>query len=189
MKILIVVATLAEIKSFLAAFNQNMTTDFHKFSYKNSEINILVAGVGMLHTCFNMYRILAHQKYDLLLNVGIAGTFNESFPMGEVLQIFSEQIGDLGAETPNDFISIREMPFFDADKFPYKNGVLYNKNITHLKSIQSLKKASSISVNKVSGSRATIDQQIKYFEADIENMEGAAFFLCLLNVKYSFLRN
>ena len=70
---------------------------------------------------------------------------------------------------------------FDADKFPYKNGVLYNKNITHLKSIQSLKKASSISVNKVSGSRATIDQQIKYFEADIENMEGAAFFyVCLI---------
>ncbi|MGB1205866.1 MAG: futalosine hydrolase [Chitinophagales bacterium] len=181
MNILIVVATLAEIKPFLEAFKQFKNSDFQEFTYKKNKISILITGVGMLHTCFHVYRILSKKKYDLTLNVGIAGTFNQSFEMGKVVQICSEQIGDLGAETPDNFIPIREMPFFDAHKFPYENGILYNKRQSNWKSIHNLQQASSISVNRVSGRAKTIAEQQVLFNVDIESMEGAAFFyVCLM---------
>ena len=186
MKILLVAATFAEIKLFLAHFTNPEDTDFQEFIYKNTKISVLVAGVGMLHTCFNLYRILSQKKYDLVLNVGIAGTFNQELKMGDVVQIYSEQIGDLGAETPDAFIPIREMSFFDANIFPYQNGILYNEHQSNLININSLKKVSGISVNKVSGTEKTIAEQKAFFNADIESMEGAAFFYVCLMLKVPF---
>jgi len=186
MKLLIVTATLLEIEPLLT-FLEQKTPSFGRESllqctYETHKIDILLTGVGLLHTAFRLGHLLANQSYDVALQMGIAGSFNVSIGIGDVVEIMSEQVADLGAEDDYEFIPITKMVFYDEDQHPYQKGILRNiTNALHGK-LPWLRRVRSVSVNKASGSRHSIWQITKHFRPDIENMEGAAFFYaCLMH--------
>lgn len=137
----------------------------------NLSIDYLVTSVGMVSTAFALGQYLANKKYDLIINAGIAGAFDESLNIGEVVEVQSDQFSELGAENGNEFITIEEMgmklpSFYDAQ------GIIYNQhNISH-----NLKKVKGITVNKVHGKSESIAEVKARFQAQVESMEGAAFF-------------
>ena len=65
-----------------------------------------------MQTAFCLADCLNRDSYDVAINVGIAGSFDDKLPIGETVQIATETLGDLGAESPNGFIAITQMPFF-----------------------------------------------------------------------------
>ena len=98
MKTLIVAATEAEIApSIPLLVSQNM--DF------------LITGVGMVATAFKMGQFLSDKSYDLLLNVGIAGTFDNQHPLGSLFRVKSDRIFLLGAENGSHFLPIDQLGF------------------------------------------------------------------------------
>lgn len=154
MKILITAATKFELEGI---------TDSLESSYS---FNTLVTGVGMTTTAFNLGTHLAKNKYDLIVNVGIAGAFNYDLQLGDVVEVISDQFSELGAEDGDSFLSLADMGLTT------EKGILEaNHSITH-----SLLKVNGITVNKVHGNEISIQQIVERLNPDIESMEGAAFF-------------
>src|SRR5690606_14761500 len=65
----------------------------------------LITGVGMVATAYVLGHHLARRNYDLILNAGIAGSFDKQIPLGTVLNIVSDTLAELGAEDGPSFLS------------------------------------------------------------------------------------
>ena len=174
-KILIVAATILEIQPFY----EQIKADFEQvenevFERDNLQVRILVTGVGMLLTGVHLIRFLAQENVDWVINAGIAGAFNEDLDIGEVVELGEEQFGDLGAqERDGGFMDVFDMQLMNGDKFPFEKGILRNKNVHHSLALKGVK---GLTVNKVHGETNAIHFIKKKYKADIETMEGAAFF-------------
>ena len=136
-------------------------TDLEIEKERFSDFEILITGIGMLNTSISLTQRLASGKYDLLINIGVAGSFNPELNIGDVVEVVEEKISELGFEDGESFSEFNE--------FNLKN-VFENKSKTDLLSVR------SITVNRVHGNKRSITEIINRLNPDIENMEGAAFF-------------
>jgi futalosine hydrolase len=172
MKLLIVCATEDEIRPFLAYRAAHLAP-------KKVEESILITGVGMVASTFSLTKKLKNHKYDLVLQVGVGGAFNDSLPPGEVVFIGSDQFGDMGAEDHDKYLDVFELGLFLKDEFPFREGKLANPHKPQEYKI-SLPAASGLTINTVSGSEKTIKMRADKYKCDVESMEGAAFhYVCL----------
>ena len=144
MNVLIVAATKLEI-----------TSD------KISNLPILITGVGMLNTAINLTKELNNNDYDLVINMGVAGSFSDKFKVGDVVEVVEDNFSEIGFETRLGFSK-------------FKSFELQTKHLN--KSRTSLKKVKGITVNTVHGNHNSICDIIKRESPDIESMEGASVF-------------
>jgi futalosine hydrolase len=173
MRILVIAATREEVLSLESEIlspksGKNSTTDLTKpFDYE-----ILITGVGMVATAFALGKHLASNKYDLALNLGIAGSFDKKLLLGDVIEITEDTFAELGAEDDTDFLSIDQMGFGEETFYPSKKLTdLYNLFNTF-----NLKQATAITVNTVHGNETSIKKVAERLAPQVESMEGAAFF-------------
>jgi len=176
MRILVVVATVEEVSSL------ECVTESQESRVKNQETadaavrtfdyEVLVTGVGMVATAFALGKHLSSNKYDLVVNLGIAGSFDRSIALGEVVEITEDTFAELGAEDDLKFLPIADMGFGEATFYPSKKlADLYNLFNTF-----NLKQATAITVNTVHGNEQSIKKVSDRLTPQIESMEGAAFF-------------
>jgi futalosine hydrolase len=167
MKILVVAATEAEIAPFLKS-------EGHKH-----EISALITGVGMVATAYELTKALSKHKYDLVLQAGIAGSFDRNIALGSLVFINSDQYGDLGAEGHDKYIDIFTLGFLEPDVHPFSKGKLVNP-LSAVHGKISLPQVSGVTINTISGNETTINARKQRHGAQVESMEGAAFhFVCL----------
>lgn len=159
MKLLIVAATKLEIEPYLEFIRSKPDT-----------VDILIGGVGMVATSYELGKKLLSTKYDALLNVGIAGSFDPDLQLGTVVRVKSDTFSELGAEDANNFLSIDEMGF--GNSAYHENAALFMK----YHSISSLREVKGITVNTVHGNTNSIDTVSKRLTPETESMEGAAVF-------------
>ena len=171
MNLLIVAATRFEIEPFLKEKN-------------NAEI--LITGVGIPATIFNLTKKLLEKKFDLVIQAGIAGTFNDHFNLADTVLVKEDTFADLGIEENGKFKTLFETGFQDKNDFPYSEGWLVN-NDSYLKK-NKLPVAKGITVNTVSDNHLKNKSNKEKFGADIESMEGAAFHYVCLQQKINFLQ-
>jgi futalosine hydrolase len=172
MKILIVAATLPEIRPFLdtAKLKNKGKSNIYSGNYLAQQVDILVTGIGMVATTYILTKHLAGNKYDLAINVGIAGSFRKSIGLGEVVQVVEDVFSEMGVEDGEQF-----MTFDNFDTRAKMNGSIIEKivNPYHLKVLPA--KGKGITVNTVHGNERTIQEVVKRLDPDVESMEGAAF--------------
>lgn len=182
MRILLVVATEEEVgslKSEVGSKNQESRIKSQEFEsevqdsgLKTFDYEVLVTGVGMVATAFALGRHLSANTYNLVVNLGIAGSFDRSIALGDVVEITDDTFAELGAEDGLSFLPIAEMGFGEATFYPSKKlADLYNLFNTF-----NLKQATAITVNTVHGNEASIKKVAERLSPQIESMEGAAFF-------------
>jgi len=176
MKILIVSATEKEIFPILNQFESGKSS--------NLEIDFLITGIGMVFTSYLLTRKLSEREYDFVINAGIAGSFNKDLLIGDVVFVQSDQFADLGIEDKNDFNTIFEKGFALGNQFPFKDAILNNPYDFEF----GLKDVSAISVNMTHGNQNSVKLFKDKFDADIETMEGAAFFYVCLQEGVKFLQ-
>ncbi|MDF3077857.1 MAG: mqnB [Sphingobacteriaceae bacterium] len=165
MKILIVAATLPEIQPLLAELNLSQGENQHE----KHQVSVLITGVGMVATAFALGKQLATAQYDFALNLGIAGSFDRSLMLGDVVNVTKDHFVELGAEDGDEFISIDELGFGSQATHPTP----HSQATPHL---TTLKQVRSITVNKVHGNPSSIATTAKLKHPQTESMEGAAFF-------------
>ncbi len=151
MKILLVVATDKEV-------------EIDKFQ----NLDILITGVGILETAYNLTRNLSLNSYDIVINMGIAGSFNPNIVKGDVVEVIEDVISELGYEDDKKF---REFKDFNM------------LNRFSVKGLTDLRKVKSITVNTVHGNKESISKIRRRLNPDIETMEGAAVFRICQNFK------
>ena len=153
---------------------------------ENQQQDILITGVGAAATLYHLQKRLQQIDYDLVIQAGIAGTFNTDLNLGEVVLVGQDTFGDLGMEEKNTFTSIFKSGFVDENEFPFENGWLKNKH--ELLQQSSLKIVNAVTVNKVSDSILQKQQLINTFDPQVESMEGAAFHYVCLQEKIPFIQ-
>ena len=177
MKILIVSATFNEIKPLADQLELIKRKDDFISHYKqgdNKEVDILITGVGIASTAYQLGKLLATDKYDFAFNVGIAGAFDKSLNIGDVVNVDSDIISELGAENSASFLKFDELNLGQSsiEKTLWK--VKNDNNICNAV-LQKLPKVKGITVNTVHGNNDSINKIKQLFHPDIETMEGAAF--------------
>ncbi|PJA07907.1 MAG: futalosine hydrolase [Flavobacteriales bacterium CG_4_10_14_0_2_um_filter_32_8] len=183
MKILIVSATYLEIEPLLLQFRleQEVNQKLKSYSYKNHQIDVLIPGVGMTCTAYWLGKTLATQLYDIALNFGLAGSFDEKITIGDVVHVTSDQISELGAEDGESFLSLIDMDLINDEDYSLTHTKMENSILPKNTVINQLKKVSGITVNTTHGAQISIQKIKKLFAPQIESMEGAAFlYACLL---------
>jgi futalosine hydrolase len=190
MRILIVAATVEEVMPLISDLRLTvydlkgntvepdiLTPEAEIVNLKPEMVNtyntaVLITGVGMVATAFALGRHLAAHNYNLVVNLGIAGSFDRTIVLGELVEITSDTFAELGAEDDTNFLTLDEMGFGQAAYEPTtKLTDLYNLFNTF-----NLKQASAITVNKVHGNEASINVVAARLHPQVESMEGAAFF-------------
>jgi len=182
-KVLIVAATEAEAD----ALRKILGIDSHTGCYTigNCESEILVTGVGSAATSWSMMKWLcSNPKPELVINIGIAGSFRNDIAVGEVVIPVSDCFADAGIETEEGFVTLYETGLGDP---PVNGGIMVADNHYVRMATDMLKPVNAVTVNTVSGSRETIERLLGKFNPDIETMEGATFFYICLREKIPFI--
>lgn len=178
MKILIVAATWMEVKLLVDEFSLKREKShlFKEYEFGGTKIDILITGIGTTFTTFHLTHTLQENKYDFVLNIGIAGSLTREVGIGEVVSVISDEFADLGIEKKDEFLTLFESGFMDSNEFPFENGVLKSTNNSK---ILDFKKVRGITTNKSFGRSTSIAEIHQKFSAHIESMEGAAvFYVC-----------
>jgi len=134
---------------------------------RKSDISYLITGVGMVSTAFALGKHLASHNYDLAINLGIAGSFDRNIALGEVVEIVEDRFSELGAEDDEAFLTIDDLSF--GESVFKSTAKISDFGLT-------LKQVRAITVNTVHGNEASIQKLSRHFKAQLESMEGAAFF-------------
>jgi futalosine hydrolase len=125
--------------------------------------------------------MLRKTKYDLSLQAGIAGAFDRSLRLADVVNVVSERFADLGVEEADGRMTdLFDLGLCEPDAPPFREGRLWNPEAHS--PFEFLPKAHGLTVSKVHGAASSIAAlRTRYPDAQVESMEGAAFFYaCLL---------
>ena len=183
MKILIVSATYLEIEPLLLQFNfeKEVNQKLKRYSYNKHQIDVLIPGVGMTCTAYWMGKTLNSKIYDVALNLGLAGSFDNDLTTGTTVHITTDRISKLGAEDGESFLSLVDMDLIVDEDSILNQGEMKNTIPIENPAIDALEKVSALTVNTAHGDEISIQKIKKLFNPQVESMEGAAFFYaCLL---------
>jgi len=133
-----------------------------------SEVEFLVTGVGMVAAAFALGKHLVANQYDLVLNLGIAGSFDRSITLGEVVEVVEDRLSELGAEDDEAFLPIETLGFGES---VFKTDTRLSSYTDH-----QLKQVTAVTVNTVHGHEPSIQKLTGRTQPQLESMEGAAFF-------------
>ena len=184
MKILIVAATKAEVGPLHKVLESSLQQDplQTKFFFRGIEIHLLITGAGMTSTAFLLGKTLSLYSYNFVLNLGLCGSFEKKFRIGDVLHVKEDCFSEMGAEDGEKFLSVFDLGLAENNGHPFTNGVLENTGDIKNRVIRALPVVKGISVNTVHGNDESIRKTVKRFHPQIESMEGAAFlFSCLMS--------
>jgi futalosine hydrolase len=167
MRILFVAATSFEVESLkLKVESQNNASNFEPSTLN---FKLLITGVGMVATAYALGCELAKNQYNLVINLGIAGSFDRSIALGDIVEITEDTLAELGAEDDEAFLPITQMGFGEST---FKA----TESLNNIYKTANLKQATAATVNTVHGNEASIKKVQTRLNAQIESMEGAAFF-------------
>lgn len=184
MKILIVTATEKEIELLIQKYLLLKSGNRFQGEIDKHQIQILVTGIGIPNTIFHLTRLLERENYDMIINAGIAGYFNDNYTIGEVVNVTSECFADIGYEDGEKFIPFTKTNLIASNDFPFTNGWLNNNS---LNPVNNYKKVKGITVNRVHGNEDSINEVIQIYNPDVETMEGAAVAFCCLQYHTNYI--
>ena len=175
MRVLIVAATAAEVAPVVARIGAS--SDRHE---------VLITGVGMVATAAHCSRTLARTHFDVALNVGVCGSFDESLAPGAVVHVVSDRIAELGAEDGDTFLSIDALHLLGSGD----RAEISNSSPPASRTLDGLAQVRGITVNTVHGRESSIAEAVRRFRPQVESMEGAAFmYACTLEgVRFAQIR-
>lgn len=147
------------------------------FLHNDIEVIFHESGVGMLATTFSLTRLVLEEKPDMIIQVGIAGSFTQR-PLSEVFVINKEYIGDTGVLEQNNWLDLFDLQLTGPDHTPFEDKALPNQGLLKYNVLQ-LPIANAITVNTISTDKEHILRLKEKYKPDLESMEGAVLhFVC-----------
>ena len=175
--IIIVSATEMEVATARQQLKDSLNISFH------------ITGVGMLAAAVSLTKLALTHKPDLIIQVGIAGCFDTSMDLGNVVLVKEEILGDTGVEENGVWKDLFKTKFIAPDNAPFTNGRLINKHLSDYNQLK-LSEVTAITINEITTRQERIAQLKSLYSPTIESMEGAALhYVCNdLNIPYLQIR-
>ena len=161
---------------------EQAATFFSSQAKEASSISFHEAGVGVLSTTCSLMQIIQLEKPDYIIQVGIAGAFEDGPSLGEVVIVEDDRLGDLGVMETNGWKTTADLGF--ANDVDLK---LVNPYTDRLNFLQ-LPKVHAVTVNQITTSEQQAQLYRNKFSAQIETMEGAALHYVCKQLSIPFIQ-
>lgn len=147
-------------------------------------------GVGMLATTVALMRLIQDERPDLVIQAGIAGCFDTTIPLGKVVAVTEDVVGDMGVMEEGKWKDIFDLKLEKSSYHPYHKRKLPNQYIEKFNLLH-LPEVTAVTVNEISTDEKRIEQLIKKYNPVIESMEGAALhYVCrTMNIPFMQVRS
>ena len=185
MRILLAGATTFELRAVLEQFQA--AEGGLRVTEGPLRVEPLITGVGMVSATYHLQKALSSNRFDLVIQAGIAGSFDTAYPLGSVVVVREEVIGDLGVEEQGRFRDLFDLSFVRADSPPYIDGRLTNPYLDQF-NLLGWPDCRAISVNEISTRKDRIAFWSSTYRPLVESMEGAALHFVCLQEKTPFLQ-
>jgi futalosine hydrolase len=182
MRVIITAATVGEWMPCFLQIDKLYTEESKRF-----KIFFHQSGVGMLASAFSLTKLITEEKPDLLMQIGLAGCFDTSVPLGKVVLIENEIAGDLGVEEDGKWRDVFNMKLERSNYPPYEKRLLPNPHLQKLNFLR-LRAVTGVTVNEITTRKERIKQLIKKYQPVTETMEGAALHYVCRSMNIPFLQ-
>jgi futalosine hydrolase len=181
MYILLVAATQTEIAPVVQLLHQqhNRLNSHH--------IQVLITGIGSMHTSYRLTRSIANSRPDYLLQAGIGGSFSATCPPGSAVLVQEEMMGDVGVEENETFKDIFDMHLQEPGVAPYTGKSLVNPYCSAWQQC-ALPFVKGITINEITTRQQRVTQLQQKYQPVVESMEGAAFHYVALAEHVPFMQ-
>ena len=160
-----------------AATNLELAGSAKKASqlFKKSKIKLSfhVTGIGMLASGIKLTQLVTAHQPDLIIQMGIAGSYIKTEPLGKVMVVASESIADLGVREKGVFKDLFESQLLKDNEAPFKKRKLTNPAIRSFNVLKT-NMVAAVTINEITTSPKRIKEIIAAHNPVLESMEGAA---------------
>lgn len=173
-RILLVAATVLEMRSLLPDIHilTGEILDVPGFP----DVQALLTGVGVLPTTYYLSRTLLEKEYDLIINIGLCGSFSSPPRPGELVLVTEDRLYGLGAEGKEGFLNLRDIGLSKSGE--PEDGFYYTPESIIPQSLKDLRRVKGITVNTIHAWSESIQSVLAHTGASVESMEGAACMFC-----------
>jgi futalosine hydrolase len=182
MHCLLVASTAGEI----APFTDHLATT-EKLQHIDFELDILITGVGSNAATYHLTRYLQTKRPDLVIQAGVAGSFDKNTILGTVFAVTDDVFADQGVQENTGFRDIFDLHLAAPNDLPFKKGVLKNPHKVLIQRTK-LKKARAVTVNEITTQQKRAAYYLSKYKAKLESMEGASLHYVCLQEGVSFLQ-
>lgn len=151
------------------------------------KVQFYQSGVGMLATSVSLTRLALQDKPDLIVQMGIAGSFDPTFAPGKVVVVKEEQLGDMGVEENGVWNDIFDLKLEKGSYHPFEKRKLSNPWLTKYNLLK-LPAVKAITVNQISTNKKRIALLSQKYKPTLESMEGAALHYVCKEMNIPFLQ-
>jgi futalosine hydrolase len=187
MRIAVFAASTAELSGFISKKDKAILAapfPIYQKRIKQHSIDFIISGIGLVSSAFAA-GCINWKNYDLVINAGIAGSFDKKIKLGDCVIIKEERIIDLGAEDSQNWLRLKDMGLDGIDTISLNVEKLPTKVIQHFKELKQVKALSS---NTAHGNEKSIQNILSLYKAKTESMEGAAIAYAALRFKKPLLQ-
>jgi futalosine hydrolase len=180
-----IIVTAATVDEWMPAFLEVNT--LYTSESKRMKVIFHQSGVGVLATAVSLTKVIMDEKPDLIIQIGIAGCFDENLSLGRVITVKEEALGDLGVQEDGKWKDIFDLKLEKSNYPPYEKRRLPNPWLNDYNLLK-LPEVIAVTINEITTSEDRKQQLIKKYEAVTESMEGAALHYVCRNFNVPFIQ-
>ena len=183
MKVLIITTSVVEYEGILIFFEEDDVMPDPVFHYSKHGLNVdfINSGAGNFNLIYKLTQRLTEKEYDLVINAGICGTYNQKIQLGSVFRVRKDRFADSGAFDEDRFRDIFDLGLMNENDFPFQNKWLFENPGEYEKYFNDLKLITGLTVNQIPLSEKILKEIRGNTDPVIESMEGAGFFFVCRN--------
>ena len=182
MRVVITAATIGEWMPAFLDIDTLYTSESNRF-----KVSFHQGGVGLLSNAVSLTKLAFEEKPDIIIQVGIAGTFNNALPLGKTVAIKEEILGDTGVEEDGKWKDIFDLKLEKSNYPPFEKRRLPNQWLDKFNLLK-LEEVTAITVNEITTNKERIIQLTKKYNPVTESMEGAALHYVCREMNIPFLQ-
>lgn len=182
MRVIISAATVGEWMPCFLNVNHLYTSESQRLKLQFHQ-----SGIGMLAASYALTKTALYDKPDLIIQVGIAGSFDTNLTLGSVVVVKDETIGDLGVEEEGKWKDLFDLKLEKSSYHPFDKRKLPNQWLSKY-NLLGLTEVSGITVNEISTNKERIAKLIQKYNPSTESMEGAALHYVARETNIPFLQ-
>ena len=183
-KILLISATELEIAPLIQNGAEIISDNTFSKRINNTLVTFLITGIGIHSMTYTLTNHLANNSYSFIILAGIAGSYSKKYKIGDIVNVSNERFSDLGQISDNGFDTLFDMGLQDKNQFPFSDGKMENYTLINNSVVNQLPKVKANTIQTIRSKKA----QLKNSNAEIESMEGAAFFFVCMMEKQAFIQ-
>jgi hypothetical protein len=190
MKLLLCVASLADIEPFLQSYPASLQPSpaasfLHYTKILQHEVTILETGIGLHQTTYKVTKAVTQQKYHLALKVSLGNAYKEELEVGTIVNIINEKPGDFGMIIDKEWKDHYDLGLTKREDAPHVRGGFINLNTSYMNVFAPFKKVVGVTVNHYANQEGYRLKTEKY-NAHCETGDGLGFVYPCLFERQSF---